>query len=114
MKLLINSSGAYLTGDDIADAVLDYGMALANEQRVDLVEVPYIVTDDHGAVGTVRLTVGWRADVSATQHQGAHPELLDDALLLELHTRTSTLSPSGDMPLTAHDIELLPNPAEEY
>ena len=113
MKLLINSSGAYLTGDDIADAVLDYGMALANEQRVDLVEVPYVVTDDHGAVGTVRLTVGWRADISATQHQGEHPELLDDALLLDLHTRTSTLSPSGDRPLTAEDISSLPE-AEEF
>jgi hypothetical protein len=65
-------------------------------------------------VPDARLTVGWRADISATQHQGEHPELEDDALLLELHTRTSTLSPSGDMPLTAHDIESLPDPAEEY
>ena len=113
MKLLINASGAYLTGDDIADAVLDYGMALANEQRVDLVEVPYIVTDDHGAVGTVRLTVGWRADVSATQHQGEHPELLDDAVLLELLARTTALHPSGDRPLTAEDISYLAG-GEEY
>ena len=113
MKLLINNSGAYLTGDDIADAVLNYGMALANEQRVDLVEVPYVVTDDHGAIGSVRLTVGWRADVSATQHQGDHPELLDDSLLLDLHSRTSTLTPSGDRPLTAEDISSLPE-AEEF
>ena len=107
MKLLTNSSGAYLTGDDIADAVLNYGVALANEQRVDLVEVPYIVTDDHGAVGRVRLTVGWRAELNATQHPGAKPELIDDALLLELHARASILQPSGDRPLDAEDIAYL-------
>jgi hypothetical protein len=113
VKLISNSSGAYLTGDDIADAVLDYGVALANERRVDLVDIPYIVTDDHGAVGRVRLTVGWRAELNATLHLGDVVELLDDGLILELHERTTALHPSGDRPLTAEDISYLSG-GEEY
>jgi hypothetical protein len=113
VKLITNSSGAYLTGNDIADAVLNYGVALANERRVDLVEIPYVVTNDHGAVGSVRLTVGWRAELNATSHQGDELELLDDAVLLELLARTTALHPSGDRPLTAEDISYLAG-GEEY
>jgi hypothetical protein len=104
VKLLTNTSGAYLTGDDIADAVLNYGVALANERRVDLVEIPYIVSDDHGAVGSVRMTVGWRAEINATRHQGPERELLDDTVLLELLARTTALHPSGDRPLNPDDM----------
>ena len=113
MKLITNPSGAYLTGDDIADAVLDYRVALANERRVALVDLPYIVTDDHGAVGRVRLTVGWRAELNATVHIGDVVELLDDGLILELHERTTALHPSGDRPLTADDLSYLED-SEEY
>ena len=106
MKLLKNGSGAYLTGDDIADAVLRYGVALANEQRVDLVEVPY-VADDHGRVGSVRLIVGWRAEIHAVDHRAEGIELLDDAILVDLRARTTALNPSGDTPLSADVISYL-------
>ncbi len=113
MKLLTNSSGAYLTGDEIADAVQNYGAALANEQRVDLVDIPYIVTDDHGAVSSVRLTVGWRAEVNSAHQMSERTELLDDALLRDLSTRTTALYPNGDTPLDPDDIAYL-RKAEEF
>jgi len=113
MKLLTNGSGAYLTGDRIADAVLSYGVALANERRVDLVDVPYIVTDDHGMVGSVRLTVGWHAEINAARQSGGGVELLDDDLLRDLLARTTALHPSGDQPLTADDVSYLSR-AEDY
>ena len=113
MKLLSNSAGAYLTGDDIADAVLRYGAALANEQRVDLVDVPYVRTDDHGSIGTVRLSVGWQIDVNAAHHPGEHAELSDHPVLMDLMTRAQSLHSSGDTPLTEDDIAFLAE-MEEY
>jgi nitrogen fixation protein len=113
VKLLTNSSGAYLTGDDIADAVLTYGAALANERRVDLVDIPYILTDDHGAVGSVTLTVGWRTEINSIRHDGERAELHDAALLRDLRTRTSALSPNGDTPLNPEDLAYLAR-SEDY
>jgi hypothetical protein len=113
VKLLTNSSGAYLTGDDIADAVVSYGAALANEQRVDLVDVPYIRTDDHGAVGNVTLTVGWRVSMSSVDLEMERTELFDAELLTDLRKRTSALHPSGDTPLDPDDIAYLAR-GEDY
>lgn len=113
MKILTNRAGAYLTGDDIADAVLQYGAALANEQRVDLVDIPYVRTDDHGSVGTVRLSVGWQIEVNAAHHPSEGVELIDHPVLMELSTRARTLHPSGDTPLTPDDIAFL-DEMEDY
>ena len=113
VKLLTNSSGAYLTGDDIADAVVTYGVALANEQRVDLVDVPFIRTDDHGAVGNVTLTVGWRVSMASVDLETERSELLDSGLLTDLRRRTSALHPNGDTPLDPEDIAYLAR-GEDY
>ncbi|WP_214465488.1 hypothetical protein [Microbacterium flavescens] len=107
MKLLSNGAGTYLTGADIADAVLSFGVALANEQRVDVVDVPYVQTDDHGSVGLVRLTVGWRIPLAAAHHAGNHDELHDDDLLVELRERARGLTPSGDAPLSPEEMSYL-------
>ena len=107
MKLLSNSAWAYLTGDDIADAVLRYSAALANEQRVDHVDIPYVRTDDHGSVDTVRFTVGWQIHVNAAHQQGDRAELVDHPVLMELSTRATALHANGDTPLTADDIAYL-------
>jgi len=107
VKLLTNSAGAYLTGDDIADEVLRYSAALANEQRVDLVDVPYIAIDDHGHVGTVRLSVGWQVHVNAADYDGHVVELRDDPVLADLRVRIRTLSPRGDTLLTPDEIAFL-------
>jgi hypothetical protein len=113
VKLLTNSSGAYLTGDDIADAVVTYAAALANEQRVDLVDVPFIRTDDHGAVANVTLTVGWRVAMSSVDLETERKELFDAELLTELRNRTTALHPSGDTPLDPEDVAYLAR-GEDY
>jgi len=113
VKLLTNSSGAYLTGDDIADAVVTYGAALANEQRVDLVDLPYIRTDDHGAVGNVTLTIGWRVEISSVDLESERQELRDGALLTDLRNRTAALHPNGDTPMDPDDIAYLAR-GEDY
>jgi hypothetical protein len=113
VKLLSNRSGAYLTGDEIANAVTSYGIALANVRRVDFVDIPYVVTDDHGAVGNVRLTVGWRSELNSTTHHGEGAELHDSVLLSDLRARTSALHPSGDMALDPEEVSYL-SQSEEF
>lgn len=56
MKSLITQVGTYLTGDATAEAVLEYWIALSEERRSDVVEVP--VVGSAGGRSSVRLTLG--------------------------------------------------------
>lgn len=64
MKVLSNRNGSFLTGDDLADAVMRYGLALARKREIDVVDIPFRAAD--GAVHRVQLSVGWNVDTTAT------------------------------------------------
>lgn len=85
MKLITTALGSYLTGDDIADAVLDYSHALAREQRTDLIEIPIVV--DHSTT-RLRFTVGWTVQLHTVGAVSSQPELVDDDLTRSLRERT--------------------------
>lgn len=85
MKLITTALGSYLTGDDIADAVLEYGHALARDQRTDLIEIPIVV--DHSTT-QLRLTVGWTIQLHAIGATSTRPELIDEDLTESLRART--------------------------
>ena len=105
MKMLINGTGSYLTGDDIADAVMRYGVALANERRVDLVDVPFVAAA--GAVQSVQLTVGWRVELASEHADRAGDELIDGDVAGDLRARTAGLHMSGDTPLPHDEVSYL-------
>ena len=42
MKRLHHAGGSVLTGDALADAVLDYARALGNRDLLDVVDIPVI------------------------------------------------------------------------
>jgi hypothetical protein len=63
MKLLTNRNGSFLTGDELADAVLRYGLALARKREIDVVDIPFRTPD--GALRRVQLSVGWNVDTTA-------------------------------------------------
>ena len=75
MKLLTSRNGSYLTGDDIADAVMHYGLELALPRELDIVDIPFVADD--GAVRRVQLTVGWLADTAAVTHAQPVEELVE-------------------------------------
>ena len=93
MKLITTALGSYLTGDDIADAVLDYGHALARDQRTDLIEIPIVV--DHSTT-RLRLTVGWTVQLHAIGATSTQPELIDEDLTDSLRARTDQRLGGGD------------------
>jgi len=66
MKILSTRAGSFLTGDDVADAVLDYDLALSRRRTVALVSVPFL---DHAHERSAQFVIGWNANVSAVSHE---------------------------------------------
>jgi hypothetical protein len=102
MKLLTNGTGAYLTGDRIADAVVRLGVALSNEQRVDVVEIPYRAP--HGGVEQALLTIGWQTHVNAETRSDVADELVDHGAVQALVAQAHRLVPSGDTPMSRDEV----------
>jgi hypothetical protein len=98
MKLLTNRNGSYLTGTEIADAVLRYGLALAKRQDVDIVDVPFV--DSEGRIRRVELMVGWHSDTTATSDSGPTHELIEVDTILAMYAKADSLGVIHALPFT--------------
>jgi hypothetical protein len=104
MKTLTNRYGSFLTGDDLADAVLHYGLALARRQQLDLVEIPYRAED--GTVGNVQLTIGWLTETTATSTSAMNEggaELIDVEATLGMYDKAENSGVIRGMPFSDED-----------
>jgi hypothetical protein len=106
MKLLTVGTRTYLTGDAIADAVIHYGVALANEHRVDLVDFPFVRED--GVPSQVSLTVGLHIVLGAETCRTSGDELVDTAASNAITSRQRGLVPRGDTPFDMSDLSVVP------
>lgn len=102
MKLLTTATGRYLTGTAIADAVVHFGVALANEFRVGAIEIPFVASD--GQQRRALLTVGWHAAASAEEHDGHGGELHEPELVRTLEQRMRGVRPNGNGFLTGDEL----------
>ncbi|MEX0161291.1 MULTISPECIES: hypothetical protein [unclassified Microbacterium] len=94
MQTIIYGGDAYLTGDDIANALLSYGRALGEEERAELVEIP--VQEPDGSVVTAKFLIGPASQIVAKQVPGSGPELEAPELVDRLRTLTRGVeSPTG-------------------
>jgi hypothetical protein len=97
-RIHFSASEPFLTGDDLAHALLDYAWALAEYRRHDLVRVPGIRIDDQSPT-VVTLLVGPVAQLSAVRVDV--PEELHDATVeADLRVRTTRLR---GLPSTSFD-----------
>lgn len=103
MKTIVTAYGSYSTGTELADAVTGYGLALARDRAVDVVDIPFVTAG--GRIARVQLRVGWLSDMSAVTVDGARDELLEDATLLTLMEQTEALECPRGFPLVEEDIE---------
>lgn len=104
MKTLANSIGTYLTGDAIADAVMDYSSALAQDERTEVVDIPFVGRE--GIIRRVQFLIGWRTEVNSVQEFDQPRELVDPDVSDELHRKANSVRrPSGDTPFTNEDID---------
>lgn len=102
MKALITRVGTYVTGDALADALLNYSLVLARAQRVDLVELPFRAPS--GAIARVQVRVGWMVDMDAVSHEQREPEVTEPGLIEDLRARGLDSSSHGDTPVTPDDV----------
>ncbi|HZU92548.1 MAG TPA: hypothetical protein VFF85_02920 [Microbacterium sp.] len=95
MKRIVMSFGAFLTGDEIADAVNRYSLALAKAHETEIIEIPYRATIDR--VDRIELRVGWLVDIGIV-HQGEDGrELLEPETVRHLHDTADALEHVGSV-----------------
>lgn len=92
MKRLHIGAGSVLTGDELADAVVDYAMALYDAGRIESVGIP--IVDDGGEPHRARLllTPAMSLWVSTVAAGDADDEPSDPALVLFLRDRCRELA----------------------
>ncbi|MDY0910450.1 hypothetical protein [Microbacterium sp. CFBP9034] len=102
MKTLTNGHGAYLTGTAIADSVMTYGLALAQRQQVDLVEIPFIA--ESGAPARVQLTIGWLTDYASTSSESSTEELTEIETITLLRAKAAALDGPPGRSFTSEEV----------
>ena len=89
MRRVYYSSGSMLTGEAIAQAVLEYAEALAKDGRADIVEIPVVLPS--GRTGTATLLVGPSSQLASVTEESEHAVPTDDSLVEDLRDRTMRL-----------------------
>jgi hypothetical protein len=105
MKLLTNRNGSYLTGDELADAVMHYGLALARKQDMDNVNIPFLAAD--GSVRRVQLTIGWNVDTTSTSAPGGSDELIESETTRELNAKADSVDVLQGHPFSHEEVAQL-------
>jgi hypothetical protein len=90
MKLLRTALGSFLTGSEIADAVLSYALALARQGAMDTVDIPYV--DAGGFSGRAQFLIGRAAEVQAMDSPNQGPELVDPLTTLSLYSKSAAFA----------------------
>jgi hypothetical protein len=89
MKLLTAGGGSYLTGSEIADAVVRYGLALAKRRDVDLVDIPFL---SDGRVRRAIFTIGWRYEARSVTSAVHGEELVEVGTTFALDAKANAVS----------------------
>ncbi len=88
MKRIRYAGGSFVTGDGIADALLDFAAELANAGKAAKLEVPARDLEQRAAV--VALVIGPSSQLMAEPVAG-ESEMLDEEFTTELRLRTRVL-----------------------
>ena len=92
MKTIVTSSGAFLTGTEIADAVTAYGLALARVRALDVVDIPFVTAD--GSLHRAEFRIGWGVDMVVDSDEQPADELIEVDTILDLIAKSRLLTPS--------------------
>jgi hypothetical protein len=77
-----------LTGDRIADAIMEYATVLARRARADRVDIPVLIDD---RVSHVEVILGPASQLMVESVQDGREEPVDDALVADLEQRAGRL-----------------------
>lgn len=94
MQVIMYGGEEFLTGDEIADALLGYSRALGQEEQAEIVEIP--VREDDGSTVSARFLIGPASQIIAKDVSDPGPELEDHDLVVRLRELTRIVeSPTG-------------------
>lgn len=91
MKILIYAGAELMTGDAIANAVLEYCAALAESEAAETLDIPVLEPD--GTIRHARLLLGPASQIVAKDVETGHPEVEDAQVMERLSTRTQAQRP---------------------
>lgn len=89
MKRIVTSYGDFRTGDELADAVGRYGLALARAHLTDSVEFPYLTA--LGQTDRVEMRIGWLVDIGLVRDGGSSAEIVEPASAQDIRRRAEDL-----------------------
>lgn len=98
MRRIHYAEDSIVTGDEIADAVIEYARMLAVTSTADTVELPTLHDD---SVRPVRLLLGPASQMLVTEEDTRADEIVDDALVSDLRGRAGHLQ--GPSPVYSDD-----------
>ncbi|GAA2051653.1 hypothetical protein [Leifsonia soli] len=91
MKRIHYASGSLLTGDDIADVIVRFAAALAQNNAAAEIHAPVVV--DSGGTGEVLLLLGPASQMLAEDAEYSGAELRDESFVAEFEHRIAALAP---------------------
>lgn len=107
MKTLATQVGAFTTTTAIAEAVLTYWLALAQDNRADVVEVPFLTPE--GSPAQARLTLSPSSGLAVLDAPGSDASLRDASALAGLRARIDAASSAANgAPFDDDDDDSLP------
>jgi hypothetical protein len=93
VKIVLYAGGEYLTGDEIADALVLYSQVLAQAGTAESVEVP--IREPNGDTTSAVFLVGPASQLVVKQAPTDGDELVDDGVVELLKSRVRRLQPSN-------------------
>ncbi|WP_136055553.1 hypothetical protein [Microbacterium sp. K24] len=102
MRIIIYAGETYLTGDDIADALLEYSRALGDEDRAEIIEVP--VRNELGELVSAKFLIGPASQIVTEAVDVPGPEVVDTELVTRLRRLTGAAERPMSVPLAAEDV----------
>lgn len=102
MDRIYYASDQFLTGTEIADALVAYAAALGRRGTTNSVEIPVRHPED-GRTGVVNFLIGPASQLVTERIEGAEAdEIRDEELVKRLHQLTAELAPM--QPITNRDV----------
>ncbi|MDQ0729144.1 hypothetical protein [Microbacterium sp. W4I20] len=102
MRIIIYAGDEYLTGDDIADALLDYSRALGDDDRAEIIEIP--VRNESGEVVSAKFLIGPASQIVTEAVETPGAELVDTELVGRLRHLTASIERPTSAPLASEDV----------
>ncbi|MCU1514759.1 MAG: hypothetical protein JWO10_1849 [Microbacteriaceae bacterium] len=94
MKRISYAGSTVLTGDDIADAVVQYAAALAREEKSAAIDIPAVSED--GRLITANLLIGPASQLVVIPEDTSFDEIIDDKIVASFTAETRKLA--GPLP----------------